>query len=214
MDGVAGRRLPQGGPRRAPQQSQGDSWRGQAALIQRDLAFGCHMERGHERDGRGGRARSRRQGSHTRAGRWEMGPLGWQGQPSHPKPGHVVSVQKIREGGTALLGWAAGNETAPSSSDGDITTRKTLHFPGVGDMGRLAEAEVRVGGRKVSLLLSSTLEPPAHPAEGFSRARTSAGRLSWCRWPPRSWSCRWWCHHWDLPRRMGTAPGRTWASGQ
>lgn len=101
----------------------------------------------------------------------------------------------------------------PLSTAG-ITTRKTLPFPGMGDMGHLAEAEVRVGGRKVSLLLSSTLDPLAHPPVGFSRARTFAGQLSWCRWPLRSWSCRWWCHHWDLPRRMGTVPGRTPASGQ
>lgn len=55
---------------------------------------------------------------------------------------------------------------------------------------------------------------PCSPTEGFSRARTSADQLSWCRWPPRSWSCRWQCHHWHLPRRMGTAPGRRAASGR
>lgn len=59
--------------------------------------------------------------------------------------------------------WDGQQATKQPLPPASITTRKTLPFPGVGDMGQLAEAEVRVGVGKVSLLLSSTLDPrPTH----------------------------------------------------
>lgn len=147
---------------------------------------------------------------------WVKGPRAIRDSPSNQNQGMWSPCRKIGEGGTALLGWAAGSRAALSSSGYHCWENSSLPWgegqrgppwtwgpwQGLGD---------RVGGREVSLAPGNTLDPFAHPLMGLSRVRTSAGRLSWCRWLMRSWSCRCWCRHWDLAQRTGTAPGRTLA---
>ena len=154
-----------GPPTRA--KGRGTSREARQPLIWQDLAFGCQPEGGQEWDGRVGRARGRRWGSHPGTEHWEKGPRAGRGSPPIQYQGTWSPCRKTREGGQD--GQQAAEQPLPPAASPPGRPFPSLGWGAEGStlgMGRLGGAEGQ-GGRQGGVPGTGWHPgPPCPPASG------------------------------------------------